>query len=256
MRVFAVSDLHLDYASNREWLEHLSRDEYKHDTLILAGDMSDKLPLLAGGFKTLTDRFATVLYVPGNHDLWVSRDRMGDSLEKFAVVRETAIQHGVHVTPFRRGGLVIAPLLGWYDYSFGEPDDFLKGAWVDYRACLWPDGYDEAAITRFFTERNPVASSSEIAGASKVITFSHFLPRIDLMPDRIPSRHRKIYPVLGTTILDTQLRQLGASMHVYGHSHVNRHITLDGVTYINNAFGYPAEAHFTGRRLLHIHTEP
>lgn len=256
MRVFAVSDLHLDYAANREWLEQLSRREYQHDALILAGDISDRLTLLADGFKALKDRFSAVLYVPGNHDLWVSRDGMRDSIEKFEAVRDVAIQHDVHVDSYRHDDLVITPLLGWYDYSFGEPDDFLKGAWVDYRACRWPEGYNDAAVTRFFTDRNPVAPSPAIDGASKIITFSHFLPRIDLMPERIPTRHRKIYPVLGSTILDTQLRQLGSSMHVYGHSHVNRHLTLDGVTYINNAFGYPSEAHFTGRRLLHIHTEP
>jgi predicted phosphodiesterase len=256
MRVFAVSDLHLDYAANREWLQQLSRHEYQHDALILAGDISDRIALLAEGFKTLTDRFAAVLYVPGNHDLWVSRDGMGDSIEKFEAVRDIAIQHGVHVDPYRHGELAIAPLLGWYDYSFGAPDDFLMGAWVDYRACRWPEHYDAAAITRFFTERNPSASSPAIQGAAKIITFSHFLPRIDLMPDHIPTRHRKVYPVLGATVLDTQLRQLGSRMHVYGHSHVNRSITLDGVTYVNNAFGYPSEAHFTGRRLVHIHTEP
>jgi predicted phosphodiesterase len=258
MRVFAVSDLHLDYAANREWLQQLSRHEYRHDALILAGDISDRIALLAEGFETLTERFSAVLYVPGNHDLWVSRDGddMRDSIEKFAAVREVAIQHGVHVDPYRHGGLAIVPLLGWYDYSFGDPDDFLAGAWVDYRACRWPENYDAAAITRWFTERNPTAASPAIQGASRIITFSHFLPRIDLMPDHIPQRHRKVYPVLGTTILDKQLRQLGASMHVYGHSHVNRRITRDGVAYINNAFGYPSEAHFTGRHLVLVHTEP
>lgn len=256
MRVFAVSDLHLDYASNREWLEHLSLREYKEDVLILAGDISDKILLVSDSFKILAERFAAVLYVPGNHDLWISRDGMRDSFEKFETLRETAVRSGVHMTTFRRGDLAIVPLLGWYDYSFGAPDDFLKGAWVDYRACRWPEGYDDAAITRYFTERNPVVSSPELEGASKIITFSHFLPRIDLMPDRIPSRHRKIYPVLGATILETQLRRLGSSMHVYGHSHVNRRVVMDGTTYINNAFGYPAEAHFTGRHLLHIHTAP
>jgi predicted phosphodiesterase len=256
MRVFAVSDLHLDYAPNREWLEQLSSHAYKDDVLVLAGDISDKLPLLSSGFQTLAERFNTVLYVPGNHDLWISRDGMRNSFEKFEAVRETAMHHGVRMTPFRHGDLAIVPMLGWYDYSFGAPDGFLKGAWADYRACRWPEGYDDAAITHFFTERNPAASAPELEGARNIITFSHFLPRIDLMPDHIPSRHRKIYPVLGSSILETQLRALGSSMHVYGHSHVNRHVTLDGVTYINNAFGYPAEAHFTGRRLLHIHTEP
>ncbi|GLQ52156.1 metallophosphoesterase [Dyella flava] len=254
MRVFAVSDLHLDYAPNRAWVEQLSLQDYQEDALILAGDLSDRLALIQDGFKALMRRFATVLYVPGNHDLWVHREGMHDSFEKFDAVCETASAQGICLTPFRHEDLAIVPLLGWYDYSFGRPGDYLRSAWADYRACRWPHGYDDAAITRWFVERNPAHSAPELEGADKIISFSHFLPRIDLMPDRIPEKHRRLYPILGAHVLDVQLRQLGASMHIYGHSHVNRHITVDGVTYINNAYGYPSEAHFTARQLLHVYT--
>jgi predicted phosphodiesterase len=54
--------------------------------------------------------------------------------------------------------------------------------------------------------------------------------------------------------LDTQLRQLGSTLHIYGHSHVNRRIDIDGITYINNAFGYPQETRITAKQLLCIHT--
>jgi predicted phosphodiesterase len=254
MRVFAVSDLHLDYAANRAWVEQLSRQDYQDDALILAGDISDRLALLTDGFEALVRRFAVVLYVPGNHDLWVRREHLRDSFDKFHLVCETALAQGVQMAPLRHEDTVIIPLLGWYDYSFGKPDSYLKSAWTDYRACRWPEGFDEAAVTRWFVDRNPSRSSLDMEGISKVITFSHFLPRIDLMPERIPEKHRKLYPILGTNTLDVQLRQLGSSMHIYGHSHVNRHITIDGVTYINNAFGYPSEAHFTSRQLVHIDT--
>jgi predicted phosphodiesterase len=254
MRLFAISDLHLDYVPNRHWLEQLSRHDYQNDTLILAGDISDRLNLLADGFKILVHKFSTVLYVPGNHDLWVHREGMHDSFEKFAAVCRVAQEQGVRITPYRHDDLAIVPLLGWYDYSFGMPGDYIKGAWADYRACRWPHGYDDEAVTNWFVERNPSALSPDMAAATTVVTFSHFLPRIDLMPDRIPEKHRRLYPVLGTKRLDAQLRKLGSSLHVYGHSHVNRHITLDGVTYINNAFGYPSEAHFTSRELLLVRT--
>ena len=233
MRVFAVSDLHLDYAPNRAWVEQLSLHDYQEDALILAGDLSDRLALIQDGFKALMRRFATVLYVPGNHDLWVHREGMHDSLEKFDAVCKTASVHGIRLTPFRHQDLAIVPLLGWYDYSFGEPGDYLKSAWADYRACRWPHGYDEAAITRWFVERNPTRLAPELEGAEMVISFSHFLPRIDLMPDRIPEKHRRLYPILGANVLDAQLRQLGASMHIYGHSHVNRHVTVDGLSLIH-----------------------
>lgn len=41
-------------------------------------------------------------------------------------------------------------------------------------------------------------------------------------------------------------------MHVYGHSHINRRARIDGVTYINNAFGYPGEGGISAKQLLCI----
>ena len=37
------------------------------------------------------------------------------------------------------------------------------------------------------------------------------------------------------------IRKLDAALHVYGHSHLNRRVTLGRTTYVNNAFGYPYE---------------
>ena len=61
---------------------------------------------------------------------------------------------------------------------------------------------------------------------------------------------RHLDPVLGSTGIDRQLRQLGATLHVYGHSHINRRVAIDGVTYVNNAFGYPQEGMIAARRLI------
>jgi predicted phosphodiesterase len=43
MRVFALSDLHIDYEVNAGWVKSLSSVDYLDDVLILAGDISDKL---------------------------------------------------------------------------------------------------------------------------------------------------------------------------------------------------------------------
>ena len=69
------------------------------------------------------------------------------------------------------------------------------------------------------------------------------------MPDSTPSSHHFIYPVLGCAELDRHIRRLGADIHVYGHSHVNRDVILQGVNYHNNAFGYPSESHLSQRAL-------
>lgn len=251
MRVFALSDIHVDYDVNAKWVAALSRADYRHDVLILAGDVTDTLSLLGWTLETFASRFRSVLFVPGNHDLWVIREeREKDSLQKFDDVRDVAIASGASMEPFFEDGVSIVPLLSWYDYSFGQPSAELRSIWMDYRACRWPAGFTEQDVTAHFAAIND--RQSALVGGT-VITCSHFLPRIDLMPDFIPAAQRVVYPVLGTTRLERQLRRLNPSIHVYGHSHVNRQITIDGVSYINNAFGYPSETRIASKSLVCIH---
>ncbi|MEM6462116.1 MAG: metallophosphoesterase [Pseudomonadota bacterium] len=248
MRIFTISDLHVDYRQNAEWVEGLSRADFTDDILILAGDISDSLERIARTITHLAKRFRQVLFVPGNHDLWILRDRgSAHSLDKFIKVQDTVTECGGSVGPFENDALAIVPLLGWYDYSFGEPSSELKRRWMDYRACRWPADMIEKDIAAHFSGLNePVVKRSKPV----VISFSHFMPRIDLMPSFAPERSRFLFPVLGTELIEDQIRRIGASIHIYGHSHINRRAIRDGVVYINNAFGYPSEHHFTAKKLL------
>ena len=251
MRIFALSDIHVDYDANKKWVSALSAADYRNDVLILAGDVTDQLPLLDWTLGTLTKRFRNVLFVPGNHDLWVIReDRRKNSMQKFDEVCQVVESSGASMQPFRENGVSIHPLLTWYDYSFGQPTDELRAMWMDYRACRWPEGYTDPKITAHFSALN---ENQTPAPGDKIITYSHFLPRIDLMPRFIPCSAQVLYPILGSTQLDRQLRSLRSTLHVYGHSHVNRQVTIDGVWYINNAFGYPHENRITSKRLMCIH---
>jgi predicted phosphodiesterase len=252
MRVFALSDIHVDYDVNSAWVADLSSSDYTQDVLILAGDVSDSMSELHKCFERFARRFAAVLFVPGNHELWVARDpHHATSTQKFDAVCRIAGEHGLVMQPYRRDSIVIVPLLSWYDYSFGEPSAELLQRWMDYHACVWPGAWAASDITHFFLSRNTLQIDGPAHGnAQTVISFSHFLPRIDLMPGYIPTAKRMIYPVLGTALLDRQIRQLGAQTHIFGHSHVNRQVTIDGVTYVNNAFGYPSETHIARKELL------
>ena len=250
MRIHAISDIHVDFAANARWVSDLSLHDYRDDVLILAGDIADELGLLTRCFRELARRFRAVLYVPGNHDLWVSRGAAADSFEKLRQVRERAIDSDVQLGPYSVGSVSIVPLMGWYDYSFGAPSAELLDLWMDQWACRWPEGFDAPALARLFADSN-----GELLAARNddVISFSHFVPRIDLMPSYIPARHRLVYPVLGSSLIEEQIRVLRSGLHVYGHSHVNRDMGLDGVRYVNNALGYPSETRISGRRLACIY---
>src|SRR6266850_2440084 len=99
MRIFALSDIHIDYDVNAKWIANLSCDDYQDDVLILAGDVTDARPLLDWCLSTLVE------------------------------------SSGAWMQVFRERGISVIPVLGWYDYSFGEPSEELKSIWMDYRAC-------------------------------------------------------------------------------------------------------------------------
>ncbi|MEZ2221551.1 metallophosphoesterase [Rhizobium sp. RCC_161_2] len=254
MRVFAVSDVHLDYEENRLWLSNLSDVDYQSDILILAGDISDEIRLVEWCFIALRRKFLKVFFVPGNHDLWVTRNQGMTSFDKFRFLGQLAREHDICTEAHHFGPLSIVPLLGWYDYSFGSPGEQLLQTWVDFRACLWPDKMSAEDVTAHFLNLNQSVLSVQ---NEVVISFSHFVPRIDLMPDYIPAHYRYIYPVLGSIGLDRQARQLQASrhLHVYGHSHVNRGVTVENIEYTNNAFGYPSEQRISRKQLLCIYEQ-
>lgn len=252
MRLFALSDLHVDFEANARWVSALSRSDYRQDVLILAGDLTDSLAQLQWCLEQLAQRFRKVFFVPGNHDLWVARDAASvTSLDKFATVMRAAEDSGAMLHAEVVDGVAIVPLLGWYDGSFGAPGRALRDAWTDFHACRWPAGWTEADVTDYFLSRNVLP---ERLGGDLTLSFSHFLPRIDVMPAYIPPGKRMLYPVLGSTRIEQLVRAIGSDIHVYGHSHVNRDVHLDGVRYVNNAFGYPHETRITSKTLRVVHS--
>lgn len=247
MRVFAVSDLHADYPENLDWILQLSKVDFQQDVLVLAGDVSDRLSVLARVFAALRARFAEVLFVPGNHELWVHNDTVDCSLQKLDMINVLCVDEGIWQTTYTSGDVSIVPLYSWYDFSFGEPDRHLRRAWRDFKACEWPAHLqDSAAVNSHFLAMN----ESVLHTCNKtVISFSHFLPRIDVMPARIPRERRRVYPVLGSVKLGEQVMRLQPSIHIYGHSHVNQSIELDNIRYVNNAFAYPREERIARKQL-------
>jgi predicted phosphodiesterase len=251
MRVFALSDIHVDYEVNARWVSGLSLIDYQQDVLILAGDVSDSIQRLEHCLHAFTNRFRRVFFVPGNHDLWVIRDQgQINSLDKFNMIKVVAERCGVSMKAEVIGEVEIIPLLGWYDNSFGVPEPELLDVWMDFRACRWPEGWVGSDITNHFVGLN---DAYDIAKGDVRISFSHFLPRIDVMPAFIPQAMRKIYPILGSSRLEQLVRDIRPDIHVYGHSHVNRDVTIDGINYINNAFAYPHEQVIAAKALRCIY---
>ncbi len=259
MRIYAHSDVHVDYAANRECLAALSVARYGDAGLILAGDVSHDLDRVAEAFALLRARFGSVAYVPGNHELWVRDGDAADSMAKLEQLLELARAHDVATEPVRWGSAWVVPLHSWYTkpeqgedslYLTKPGEDASLRMWSDEVFLRWPAAMRESPAQHMLA-RNRAALRRDYD--APVITFSHFLPRADLIrrtqseiateavqvADRLPAFN--FSRVAGTAALDVQIRQLGARIHVYGHQHRNRDRVVDGVRYVSHCLGYPSE---------------
>jgi predicted phosphodiesterase len=231
MRVFATSDLHTDYKENFLWLKELSDTAYRDDTLIVAGDVSDRLGIIRETLLFLRSKFRNLLFTPGNHELWV-RNADFNSIEKLHQVLQLCEEIDVITTPLRLHELWIVPLFSWYDGVF----DSVMKAWADFYFCKWPDGV--RPLPDYFLNLNePHLKPYD----GQVITFSHFIPRAELLPPKEYMRISWLPSVSICAALDAQIRNLNSTVHVCGHTHTNFDRVIDDVRYVQNAVRYPKE---------------
>ena len=259
MRILAISDVHVDYPENMARMQALSGCGHLRDTLLLAGDVTDDLARLARILEHVRDRFAHVFFVPGNHELRVRRSEAGDSVAKFDKVLRLCAGLGVSTSPAKvtsgpgDPGAWIVPLFSWYVKPEHGPtslfvprdgDDASLSMWADDVRTRWPERL--SAADYFLDMNEPHLDRDHDA---PVISFSHFLPRRELMgrpsgagPVRAGRAGRFNFSrVAGTTRIEVQIRALGSFLHVYGHQHRNRDRVIDGLRYVSNCLGYPKE---------------
>ena len=238
MRLFATSDLHTDYRENFRWLEEISGSDYRYDALIVAGDISDRPEIIRDTLQLLRSKFRHLLFTPGNHELWV-RDTEDDSIKKLQRVLQLCADLNVSTEPVRFNDFWVVPLFSWYDGVF-EPEmpneKPSRQAWADFHLCKWPA--KAYPLPDYFLGLNKPHLKTYDA---PVITFSHFLPRADLLP---PEQYLKISWLGSVSVcaaLDHQIRALGSTVHVCGHTHTKVDRVIDGVRYVQNAVRYPKE---------------
>ncbi|MFT7590027.1 MAG: Icc-related predicted phosphoesterase [Limisphaerales bacterium] len=252
MRIYTVSDLHVDYAENLRWVEALSKVEYQEDVLICAGDISANDSLFKETLYLLRARFMRVFFVPGNHDIWVRKEDGIDSITRFEQLIQTCSEIDIDTAAAQVGGILIVPIFSWYDFSFAPLKPELKKRWADFRMCKWPAGMSHTEVTNWFHKRTEIPEKI----SSPVISFSHYLPEIDMLPDRIDPEGYLLTAVLGSESLGEIVKSLKPHYHICGHSHVNSISVIGQTTYINNAYGYPSERNIAKKELMELSPLP
>jgi 3',5'-cyclic AMP phosphodiesterase CpdA len=252
MKLYAIADLHLRYEVTRRALEALPPHPY--DWLILAGDVGETDEHLRFALSLLSRRFARLLWVPGNHDLWTIPTKPGDLRGEEKYLRQVQIcrEYGVLtpedpyvVWPGEGPRCILAPLFLLYDYSF-RPDEIpperaIEWAAEDNLLCsdevlLHPDPYptkqDWCRARCEQTEPRLV----EAAAKGPLVLINHFPLRRDLaILPRIP----RFSIWCGTRLTEDWHLRFRAEAVIYGHLHIRATHYRDGVRFEEVSLGYP-----------------
>ncbi|MCJ7859517.1 metallophosphoesterase family protein [Corynebacterium kalidii] len=244
--LWAVSDLHVAARGNRDLVDRGVRPANPGDWLIVAGDVAERTSTILDTLRSLAERFAQVIWAPGNHELF---SRAADDVhaeDKYDELVKGCQSMGV-LTPEdpypRFAGRTIVPMFTLYDHSWRDPLVTVE------RALSAAEGNgvvftDQVAIAPYvdvplWCQRRlgyTVRRLSKVSGPTvlvnhwplvREVTARLRLPEVALWSG---TRHTQDWPV-----------RFGAETVIYGHLHIPVVTEVDGVRHVEVSLGYPRE---------------
>jgi 3',5'-cyclic AMP phosphodiesterase CpdA len=254
--LWAISDLHTGHMGNKPVTESL-HPATGDDWLIVAGDVAERTDEIRWSLDLLRKRFAKVIWVPGNHELWTTTkdpmqifgrsryDYLVDMCDQMGVITP---EHPFPVWTEEGGPATIVPMFLLYDYTFLPVGATNKAAGLALArennvVCtdeflLSPEPYgtrdawcrDRVAVTRKRLE--------DLDWMTPTVLVNHF-PMVREPCDAL------FYPEFslwcGTTETADWHTRYNATCSVYGHLHIPRTTFYDGVRFEEVSVGYPRE---------------
>ncbi|MFE1763463.1 metallophosphoesterase family protein [Streptomyces angustmyceticus] len=252
----AVSDLHVRYQENRDIVEAL-RPESDDDWLLVAGDVGECVSDIRWALTRLSERFAKVVWVPGNHELWtpehdpVQLRGVARYEHLVGICRELGVLTPEDPYPLWEGAggpAVIAPLFLLYDYTFRQP-----GATSKQQALAQAEEAGVVCTDEYFLHPDPYPTREDWCRARVAATEA----RLAALPADLPTVLVNHWPVVreptrplwypdfalwcGTEATADWPRRFRAATVVYGHLHIPRLLVCDGVPHQEVSLGYPRE---------------
>jgi Icc-related predicted phosphoesterase len=278
MRLIVTADLHYDHRNSRPSAERII-DEINRagcDVLLVIGDVATPP---GDAFEQCLLRFTHAgpkLFVPGNHELWTHGLDSYTILVSQLPARVAAVGwQWLADKPFTSGKIGIVGSLGWYDYSFAQPQLGIPrrfyqhkispgaaGHFGEFKSLLnrrddippqamqvvarWNDGRfvklhrsDEQFLDELLgTLRGQLHRLSQL-NLDRIVAAIHHLPFGELLPasHSAPWDFTKAY--LGSELLGKLLLEFPKVGHVFcGHSHFAAEAQVGHIRAVNIGSGY------------------
>ena len=244
--LWAVSDLHVAAPGNLDLVRKHIRPRNPEDWLIVAGDIAEDLSLVIDVLSDLRRKFNTVIFAPGNHEIY---GRQGDRFTgkaKYNELIRKCRQIDV-LTPEDDypvfDGRTIVPLFTLYDHSWRTPGTTPQRAIGDAqrRGVVLTDHYAIAPfvdIPQWCRERlrYSVKRLSNIDGPT--ILVNHW-PLVRELMKNVYLQDIGLWS--GTRHTQQWPQRYRAEAVIHGHLHIPVKITVDSVPHVEVSLGYPKE---------------
>ncbi len=229
--LLAVGDLHVEHPENREIVAQLE-PAAENDWLIVCGDVAKLPDDIEWALRLLRERFATVIWAPGNRELLACEDdppaRRGGACRYRRLVemcRELGVLTPEDPYPIWEGAcgpVRVAPLF-LLDEALLDPDPYPSlQAWCEARVRL---------TERRLAEVEPVLPAVLVNHFPLLMGSARVLPR-----PQLAQRRR-------TVKTGDWHRRFRATAVVHGHLHAPRTAWHDGVRFEEVSLGDPRDPH-------------
>ncbi len=250
--LLAVSDLHVAHQGNADIVSRL-RPAHPGDWLLVAGDVAEESRVVLDVLAELRQRFARVIWVPGNHELWTHPldrdDRRG--LERY----EHLVRHRDVLTPEvpyptwqgTEQQFAVVPCLLLYDFTFRG------GAASAEDALALAREVGHVFVAAYLLHRDPYPSVADWS-RERVRLTEERLSRLPAdRPITLPNhylvlqRHARVIGVRTPTPLAldrgdrAMARPVPDQSLVYGHLHIPTSASEGDVAFEEVSCGYPRE---------------
>ena len=253
--LYATSDLHVGYRANRQLVEQIG--DHPDDWLLVAGDVAESAADVGWALGRLRERFATVVWAPGNHELWSTPRDDPTALRgvaKYQQLLDVCRDLGV-LTPEDpypiwdgpTGPLVIVPLFLLYDYTMrrvgDSPESALALAYEAGVVCtdefvLHPDPYPSREAWCHARVEETERRLAELPADLGTVLVSHW----PLHPGPVQVLRLPEFAIwCGTELTADWHLRYRAAVAVYGHLHIPRTTHYDGIRFEEVSLGYPRE---------------
>ncbi|KAG4172413.1 hypothetical protein ERO13_A12G272200v2 [Gossypium hirsutum] len=130
-----------------------------------------------------------------------------------------------------------------------ETEDACK----DFHACKWPGNLSnrDTSLALYFdsmNEKNQNTVKQIQSTCSQIITFSHFVPRQELCPEKRMLFYPNLPKIIGSDWLEDRIRSIHGvesssfACHVFGHTHFCWDAVVDGISrYVQAPLACPRE---------------